>query len=168
MIENTSHLDKKSSFAVNRAIRKKQKVWILICLSVLILVFISFRFYRDYPDSSMGLALFIVALLLPLLMLLANRWGFEMLQKSDKRSPNGSTVQYEFREEEFFTHTKTEMVDSSETYRYSAVFQAYDTPDFLVLMVNLQIGHIVEKRGFTSGSAEELVALLRKNGVKVY
>jgi len=167
MMENVSQLNKEVLLALNRAVRKKGPFWTFLGVEEILFLALAFLSFRIDPNDDLWIVLLAIAILLGPAVLLAVHLSVRRLFRSDRILQNEATVDFSFREEDFTTHAKTASTESSATVRYSTLFRAYDSENHVFLMINQQNAYCVDKKGFTSGSAEELLEVLRKNGVKI-
>ena len=167
MIENTSVLEKKAILALNRTFRKKRKYWLLVALSEFLFLALSILFYFRDPMDSTWIGYLILFSIFPLLVVLILGLKTKILYRSDKIHQSPRTVHFAFGEEDFAVQSKSPTAESSGTLRYSLIYRAYDSPEYLFLLINRLNAYCVAKNGFTSGTVEDLLALLKKNGVIV-
>jgi len=167
MIANSTRFDKASFLAMRRSFDKKQDVSIGIWLFAMIFLGNAVTFFLRASDSFLYVSVSAFVGLLFLLIILGALARFRKFAESDRRLMEGYTVDSEFREEDFSLHFQGPSFESTETWRYSLLYCVYETKDFIYLMRNMSENQVLAKDGFVSGSADELLALLDKNGVKI-
>jgi len=165
-MENISVWDKKAIHAMNLLYHTK-RFWIAFGIIECSLLALAFLFFTLEPGGRFWKSLLIYAVVYPLMLLFIVLYKVWKLYRSGGIHSKPVTVHFAFREEDFEARVKTLTTESSATFRYSALDCAHDSVDYLFLMINEKNAYYVDKKGFTSGSAEELLDILRKNGVKV-
>lgn len=83
--------------------------------------------------------------------------GPRMLKKNPML---GSRVEYVFGEEAFRADSLSESAESHETVRYDKLIQVTETENLLMLFVQPRLAHVVDKRGFTQGTPDDLKRFL--------
>ncbi len=84
-----------------------------------------------------------------------------------KKTPSlNAEVTYTFDAESFTTEFKTSLQIGTEQMNYSVIKKIMESDTDIYLFVNNATSFIIDKSGFKSGSAEELIAFLKAKNIK--
>jgi hypothetical protein len=162
MIENTSVLDKKALIALNLANIKRSLIPFAV-LELAIAVLLVLTPPAEEPELVTGLWTFLVAF--PLLIGLTLFLGIRRIYKTDKNVQAKPTVHFLFTEEGLDVEAKAESGESKGHVPYSSLNKVLRSKDYLFLFQNAVNAFILDKTTFSSGTADDLVELLKAHGV---
>gem|GEM_PF-5325378 len=165
MLENTSVLDKKALVALNISNFKRTLLPLTIVIELSIVLLLILTSPEEEPALVTGLWVFLV--LFPLMNVLTGYAAIRKIYRSDKNVQNKAVVHFIFNDDSIDVDVKTDTNESKGRLAYSVIHKALDSKNYLFLFQNAVNSFILDKSAFTGGSAEDLIVLLKKNGVKV-
>ncbi|MDE6474569.1 MAG: YcxB family protein [Clostridia bacterium] len=164
MIEFKTQLDLNSQKVLNKfAIKKLVIVFGIFSLILIGIGAAGIIFAEDSADSSMGILLIILGIIVTPLLLIINALGQKSVAKT---SPylNGDTKEiYRFTQdgfehlqkkgEVFFSHTKSD---------YTYFYKIYSTPTHYLMYITDRRCHVINKTHITQGACEQLDEILTR------
>jgi len=164
-ITNTTIQSAETLIEFNRQhMRKNPLFWVsfilggfYIILVVAINVLWLLLYGEPYVDSLLTICL-IAILVMDLYLVLFYAFILKLMVK---KSPSlDAKVEYVFTPEAFEDHTVSDKINTSSTIQYTMIRRARETKNFFYLYIASNVAHIVDKRGFTEGTAQDLRFLL--------
>ena len=159
MIEVRTEVNEERMLAFNKS-QALKLMWVPFLLTAL-LAGLGIVYAVTMHELVYGITMVVIGLLLPVLYLwLTNR----LMKKNIKNSPvfSGHLVQtFRFSDEGATLHEESEAVPSSDTeLTYAAFIRAEEKREAYYLFIGKHQAYILDAKGVTSGTREELNALL--------
>ena len=167
MIENTSTLDKKAQMSLARyPFRRNHTFPVLIVTEILMIALAAAWWSFDLDVDLDGIMTF--GLVFPAVTGLLSALFLAGISRAADKNPHfPALVHYTFDDREMEIRTEDPLGTSESRYGYAFLYRVFVDVEYIYLYPNRTTAFCVAKSGFTSGTAEELYALLRKNGVKI-
>lgn len=165
MLENESKLGKEEYLALNNVLLLRTVLPVTLVLEIILLFFVAVM-YQTAADSGLYIAFSSLAVIFPLLIILAQASVIRRLYKSDQITQAGAANHYTFYDTYMIIDTKAVSAASHSEITYAKLYKAVETKAYLFLFLNAQNAFICAKSGFLNGKPEDLKTYLLQNKVK--
>jgi len=166
MIENTTTLDKKALIALNRALFKRSSLPIVLPFQLVAVNALVFGFFLDDPEFQivLGASIILQFLIFGLLMI---AHVLQVLSLRDRNFRPGTTIHCAFDENGIDFESQNGRLETKGKIAYFLILEVIILKDYVLFFQKVFNPLILAKSNFIDGTAEDLIALLKKNGVKI-
>lgn len=159
MIEIKTILNEKQMLTFNKS-QSIKLIWFPFVLTAL-LAGLGIVYLVRGDEKAYGISMIVLGALMPFLFLWVTNF---LMKKTIKKSPvlNGGTTQiFRFTDERVMLNESSKYIAASDTeLTYDAFIRAEEKPTAYYMFIGKSQAYILDNKGFTSGSREELNALL--------
>ena len=163
MIENTSRINQASYSAFQRIGLVRRLIPMTIGFELLILAIVLYGHANGIDNIALWIYMFAIPVFLGLFVWLRVRH----YMRNDKRLASTTMVKLTFHDDGIDHESHGPAGDSKGCFPYASFHHATITKKYVFLYQNLSSAYPVERAGFTQGSAADMVALLKRMGIRV-
>ncbi|HAQ56508.1 MAG TPA: hypothetical protein DCR44_03805 [Acholeplasmatales bacterium] len=163
MIENTSHIDKAAFIALHRISLIKRSIPIMVGFELVFLTVLAVGLAYGITRPF----LWIVPIVYPVVDGFMIWVRLQSYMRSDKRLSSTTTLKMTFHDDGVDHESHGPAGESKGRFTYASFHHALIAKKYVFLYQNVSSAYPVERAGFTQGSAADMVALLKRMGVKV-
>ncbi|MBR7116543.1 MAG: YcxB family protein [Clostridia bacterium] len=141
---------------------KRRALWVMLILCTILVTAIYFYFGCPSFFDTIGLCFFLVLVIDGVILFT----HFVLPSITIKQSPSlNARLTYDFGVNSIKLVVESQNASGQNEIFYTAIKQVMESKEDIYLFLSNQQAYVVDKSGFTEGSADELVAFLKEKGV---